>query len=100
GETEAWNLPPLPAALKEIAAEIAEPVPLRRDGPAPLVNNTLDVRGIAPPPAIARIWQLRESRSVNTGELYYLDHSHLGVLLEVRPYVLPELFVPESADDF
>src|SRR5690606_20391605 len=48
GETEAWNLPPLPAALKEIAAEIAEPVPLRRDGPAPLVNNTLDVRGIAP----------------------------------------------------
>ncbi|HWK54221.1 MAG TPA: CsiV family protein [Hyphomicrobiales bacterium] len=102
GEETEWTLPPLPQVLEQLVAVPSAPpalnAPPRRDGPIPLDANS--VQAVAPPPAIARIWQLRESRDVNPSQLYYLDHPRLGVLLEVRPYVLPELFVPESTDDF
>ncbi len=40
------------------------------------------------------IWQLNQSRELSANALYYLDHPTLGLLIEVRPYLVPEPRVP------
>jgi hypothetical protein len=46
------------------------------------------------------VWQLAQTRELGAGQLYYLDHPALGVLIEVRPYLLPERIVVNDEEDF
>ncbi len=46
-----------------------------------------------------QVWQLEESRDLMAGEYYYLDHPALGVLVQIRPYVLPLPEAEEPADE-
>ncbi len=43
-----------------------------------------------------KIWQLNQTRELGPNALYYLDHPTMGVLVEIRPYELPELELPLS----
>ncbi|MES2605399.1 MAG: CsiV family protein [Pseudomonadota bacterium] len=65
------------------------------------VENTNMVGDVALVPAVQwfpeNIWHLNESRDVGTNALYYLDHPALGLLIEIRPYLVPEQEVPETA---
>jgi hypothetical protein len=40
------------------------------------------------------IWQLNQSRDVGPNALYYLDHPAMGLLIEIRPYLVPDSLVP------
>ncbi len=59
-----------------------------------------------PSPSVARIYTLNMSRRIQkTGQLHYLDHPNLGVLVQVTRYKLPEtesadqLMVPDIEDE-
>ncbi len=43
------------------------------------------------------IWQLSQSRELDPNVLNYLDHPTLGLLIEIRPYLVPEARVPAAA---
>jgi hypothetical protein len=43
-----------------------------------------------------KIWQLNQTRELGPNALYYLDHPTMGMLVEIRPYQLPELELPLS----
>ena len=42
------------------------------------------------------IWQLNQNHDLGPNALYYLDHPTLGLLVEIRPYLVPETRVPET----
>lgn len=44
----------------------------------------------------SEIWQLSQTRNINANSLYYLDHPTLGLLVEIRPYLVPELELPPT----
>ena len=46
----------------------------------------------------ASIWHLNQSRDVGPNALYYLDHPALGLLIEIRPYLVPEILVPATSE--
>ncbi len=57
----------------------------------------------APDPTLwqlAEVWQLEQTRELGGNQLYYLDHPALGVLVQIRPYVLPPRLVAEDQEDF
>jgi hypothetical protein len=47
---------------------------------------------------LAAVWQLAQTRELDANELYYLDHPAIGVLIQVRPYLLPPPLVGEQSD--
>ncbi len=49
---------------------------------------------------LSAVWQLAQTRELSVNQLYYLDHPAFGVLIQVRPYVLPPRIVAEDAGDF
>ncbi len=49
---------------------------------------------------LAEVWQLAQTRELGVNQLYYLDHPALGVLIQIRPYLLPPRLVVEDQDDF
>jgi len=49
---------------------------------------------------VTEVWQQQQSRELVAGQLYFLDHPTLGVLVEVRPYVLPQRLAEENQADF
>jgi hypothetical protein len=49
---------------------------------------------------LIEVWQLEQTRELGAGQLYYLDHPALGVLIQVRPYLLPPRLVAEDQEDF
>ncbi|MDR2212003.1 MAG: peptidoglycan binding protein CsiV [Pseudomonadales bacterium] len=82
-----WQLPTLPDILRpEQEPESQSPLPF------PLTP--------APAHGIERIWQLRADQNLNFDRLYYLDHPMLNVLIEARPYLVPEIPAPEVLEDF
>ena len=42
------------------------------------------------------IWQLNQMRDLSPNALYYLDHPTLGLLVEIRPYLVPEPRLPNA----
>ncbi|HTR01068.1 MAG TPA: CsiV family protein [Candidatus Acidoferrum sp.] len=42
------------------------------------------------------VWQLNQTRDLGPNALYYLDHPALGLLIELRPYLVPEAKVPTT----
>jgi len=49
---------------------------------------------------ITQIWQQQQSQVLATQEFYYLDHPAFGILIQVRPYLLPEMAEIEDVADF
>lgn len=49
---------------------------------------------------LSAVWQLAQTRELAANQLYYLDHPAIGVLIQVRPYVLPPLVIVEDESDF
>jgi hypothetical protein len=80
---EEWQLPEMP---------VLTPPALRE--PLPSLETAL----VTPVPAVVwypeKIWQLNQTRELGPNALYYLDHPTMGVLVEIRPYELPELELP------
>jgi len=86
-----WSLPDIPAALRELqeqaeAPTLSAPIQLRRrlqigaDEPDSVLTN---------PANITRVYQLKQSRDMRSGEFHYLDHPALGLVILVTPYDLP-----------
>lgn len=75
-----WKVPELPLPLKEMA-----------DDPA-LVAADLK--------PIIEVWQMQQTRELGANEIYYLDHPAFGVLIQLRPYLLPEQAVVTDEGDF
>jgi hypothetical protein len=51
-----------------------------------------DNAGISPPPGTrvpVQVWQLEQTRDLNSNQFYYLDHPAIGLIVQIRPYVLP-----------
>lgn len=76
-----WKVPQLPLPLDELT--VASP----------------DVPPLMPveEPAIIAVWQLQQTRDLGAELLYYLDHPAIGVIIQLRPYLLPELQPEQSA---
>jgi hypothetical protein len=49
---------------------------------------------------LSAVWQLAQTRGLGVNQLYYLDHPAIGVLIQVRPYVLPPRILAEDQGDF
>jgi hypothetical protein len=49
---------------------------------------------------LSAVWQLAQTRELGVNQLYYLDHPAIGVLIQVRPYVLPPRILAEDQGDF
>ena len=84
GESE-WKVPERPLQLQE-AEEVQEA------GEAVLI--TADIK------PIVEIWQMQQSSDLGARELYYLDHPALGVVIQLRPYLLPEQLIVTDEGDF
>lgn len=79
-----WQLPETPLKQSPVAASEIE---LQR-GDVALVQATTWYP--------ASIWHLNQSRDVGPNALYYLDHPALGLLIEIRPYLVPDAPVPAT----
>jgi hypothetical protein len=79
-----WEIPELPFPLLETAAgqSLAQ-------SPAPAMEWVL-----------AEVWQLEQTRELGANQLYYLDHPAVGMLIQIRPYLLPPRLVAEDEEDF
>lgn len=49
---------------------------------------------------LAAVWQLAQTRELGANQLYYLDHPALGMLIQVRPYLLPPPLPSDLPEDF
>ncbi|MES2626997.1 MAG: CsiV family protein [Pseudomonadota bacterium] len=74
-----WNVPDLPLPLAE--TQDLPIVPLE-------------------PVAITEVWQQQQTKDLGANEIYYLDHPALGILIQIRPYLLPEQPVLADEGDF
>lgn len=79
-----WKVPQLPLPLEEVEAAPPDAAPL------------LPVEE----PAITAVWQLQQTRDLSAELLYYLDHPAFGVIVQLRPYLLPEQPVVTDEGDF
>lgn len=79
-----WKVPPLPLPLEEVDAPSTDV--------SPLVPAT--------EPAITAVWQLQQTRDLSAELLYYFDHPAIGVIIQLRPYLLPEQPVVTDEGDF
>lgn len=85
---EEWKIPALPFPLEMEATPVQNPA----FGPAaaaPAQNWELTA-----------VWQLAQTREMSANQLYYLDHPAIGVLIQVRPYVLPPRLPVDGSEDF
>jgi len=73
-----WELPAVPLTNEQIVNPVA-------------LKNTW---------TITQIWQQQQSQVLATQEFYYLDHPAFGILIQVRPYLLPEMAEIENVADF
>jgi hypothetical protein len=74
-----WKVPELPLTLEETAEPALVPADSR---------------------PIIEVWQMLQTRELGANEIYYLDHPAFGVLIQLRPYLLPEQPVVSDEVDF
>lgn len=72
-----WQVPELPLPVQAAEAEVPD-----------------TISGWS----LSEVWQQEQTRELAPGQLYYIDHPALGVLVEIRPYLLPlrETLLPEE----
>lgn len=77
---EEWTLPVLPAVImnESDSARVSEES----------VANAIEFH-------VNRIMQLRQTRDMRSDEFHYIDHPAMGILVQITPYVVPEIPVPE-----
>ncbi|MGV3591342.1 MAG: CsiV family protein [Gammaproteobacteria bacterium] len=105
-QTEAeWKIPALPfpavtnASPAQPQMQVQQPAQSQTPFQAPLPVQP----GIEAPASsweLTAVWQLAQTRELTANQLYYLDHPAIGVLIQVRPYVLPPLLPVDGAEDF
>jgi hypothetical protein len=84
--TDEWKLPPRPNLTENSESQVA------------IEAGTPDIALVPAEQWFpTSIWHLNESRDVGTNALYYLDHPAIGVLVELRPYRVPESVVPATS---
>lgn len=91
---EVWELPARPfpvTAEQDLEQDIGRP-----DTSGVLQTET----GGQPARSIEEVWQLELSRELNADQLYYLDNPAIGVLIQIRPYVLPARLTSDGGEDF
>lgn len=91
-----WKLPEQP-----VLQPLVEQQPLQLQAPQRQADNTeaglaLETEALVPVASWypTSIWQLNQSRDVGPNALYYLDHPAMGLLIEIRPYLVPDSLVP------
>jgi hypothetical protein len=97
-----WQLPAVPEAARPKKPE-PEAVAAQQSAPGlfPLQPPQQPLNAVPEPErGIVRIWQVQGAEDMAIGELRYLDHPVLGVLIEARPYLLPEAVTPAVSEDF
>lgn len=85
-----FSLPPLPIQPDASATRVSPneagppltPSPLSRSARVP-TQQTQDYR-------VTELGYMEQTRSMISNQLHYLDHPDFGVLVEVRPYLLPD----------
>lgn len=87
--------PGIPGVITAEAATEVWKIPAH---PFPPVGTTPPSE--AAPWDLAAVWQLAQTRELGANQLYYLDHPAIGVLIEVRPYLLPPRLVDMEQSDF
>lgn len=75
---EGWALPTLPAVMA------------RREVAASIDNETQTTEYF-----VNRIMQLRQTRDMRSDEFHYIDHPAMGILVQITPYIVPEIPVTE-----
>lgn len=75
---EGWALPVLPAVMA------------RREVTASMDNETQTIEYF-----VNRIMQLRQTRDMRSDEFHYIDHPAMGILVQITPYIVPEIPVTE-----
>lgn len=105
-QTEAeWKIPALPfpalteASPVQLQGQMQQPAEPQTPFQAPLQVQP-GIQAQAQPWELAAVWQLAQTRELSANQLYYLDHPAIGVLIQVRPYVLPPLLPVDGAEDF
>lgn len=90
-----WKIPELPFPIETPATPLQETI---------VTAAGFDAATPAAPPAqgweLTAVWQLEQTRELSVNQLYYLDHPAIGVLIQVRPYVLPLRAPVDGAEDF
>jgi hypothetical protein len=96
-----WQVPVVPEAARPKQPE-SEPAAEAAPTPGLFPSQQTPPQSLTPAPerGIVRIWQLLGAEDMALGELRYLDHPVLGVLIEARPYLLPEAVTPGVSEDF
>lgn len=85
-----WQLPARPF-----------PVPTdAEDSRAPAAGPVQVERAARPDWSASEVWQLELSRELAANQLVYLDNPALGVLIQIRPYVLPPGQTAGEGEDF
>jgi len=67
-----WQIPQLPFATE-----------------TPTANLQAQTQPTEPQWLLSAVWRQQQTRELGSSQLYYIDHPTLGVLVEIRPYVLP-----------
>jgi len=97
-----WQLPPLP--FNEGGAEptgaLAPAVATNAIGSVATESFVDESAGVEEEWGVTEVWQQQQTRELGAGQLYFLDHPTLGVLVEVRPYLLPLRLAEENQTDF
>lgn len=93
-----WKIPELPfpdetngVEAQNAALPSASTLPRAAIAPAAPAAQTWE---------LTAVWQLAQTREMSANQLYYLDHPAFGVLIQVRPYVLPPRLPVDGAEDF
>ncbi len=96
-----WKLPEQPVLQPPVQQQPLQLQSPQLQSPQQQVSNNavaLAPEAVGLAPAVSwyptSIWQLNQSRDVGPNALYYLDHPAMGLLIEIRPYLVPDSLVP------
>ncbi|HEY0963991.1 MAG TPA: CsiV family protein [Pseudomonadales bacterium] len=100
-----WIIPDLPFPSESVDAARIDAAAQPNAVSSTVAPGTLEPAPVPQLPAtpaweLSAVWQLAQTRELSANQLYYLDHPALGVLIQVRPYVLPPLLPIDGEEDF
>jgi hypothetical protein len=98
-----WRMPPPPRA--PVSQPVASPAPMEQPvpeaaaaAPSAAIPSTTATTSVQVAPAPEYPYRhavlLKQSRKMRAGQLNYLDHPLLGVLVKITPLAVPEPAIP------
>jgi hypothetical protein len=99
-----WKVPELPLPVDELKAPPLSPTNVLPVEVLPteilpvevLATETLPTNV----PTITSVWQMQQTHDLSAGQLYYFDHPAFGLIIQLRPYLLPEQPIAAPEGDF